>query len=119
MRTLPKYPNRTIAIIAMLLIVFCTETAFAISGPSLLSKGDHIAAVSGTHIWYRVKGRGPLLFVISTQYGIGTSYLQRGLRPLEDRFTVVYVDLRGNGHSDIPSDLSTISTRRDVEDLEE
>jgi pimeloyl-ACP methyl ester carboxylesterase len=114
-----QMPRLIIAIAALLLGTLLPVVAFASSRSSLLANGDHIGTVFGTRLWYSVAGHGPPLFVVSTQYGIGTSYLRHSLTPLEKHFTLVYVDLRGNGNSEVPGDLTTISTRTDVSDLEQ
>jgi pimeloyl-ACP methyl ester carboxylesterase len=70
------------------------------------------------NIWYKVAGHGPLLIVMSPQWGIGSTYLQNGIFPLEQYFTVVYVDARGNEKSGRPADATRMSTSDMADDLE-
>lgn len=69
------------------------------SGPQSREKlaiGEHTADVAGIHFWYRVAGKGPLLVVQAPGRGAGSKYLQNGLAQLENDFTLIYLDLRGN-----------------------
>jgi proline iminopeptidase len=84
----------------------------------LLAPGQHYAPVSDVNIWYKVTGHGPLLIVMSPQWGIGSTYLQNGISSLERYFTVVYVDARGNEKSSRPADATRMSTSDMVDDLE-
>jgi pimeloyl-ACP methyl ester carboxylesterase len=85
---------------------------------SLLAPGEHYASIPEVNIWYRVAGHGPLLIVMSPQWGIGSTYLQNGISQLEKRFTVVYVDARGNEKSSRPADATRMSTSDMADDLE-
>ena len=88
------------------------------SKASLLAPGEHYASILDVNIWYKVAGHGPLLIVMSPQWGIGSTYLQNGIFPLEQYFTVVYVDARGNEKSSRPADATRMSTSDMADDLE-
>jgi pimeloyl-ACP methyl ester carboxylesterase len=67
---------------------------------------------------YVVAGRGPLVLVTSPGWGIGSIYLQNGLAPLEQRFTLLYIDTRGSGESTRPTDNKQMSTAVMADDID-
>jgi pimeloyl-ACP methyl ester carboxylesterase len=81
-----------------------------------LTLGEHHARVGDIDFWYAVRGHGPLVVVQAPGWGIGSDYLQGGLVPLEEHFTLVYYDTRGSGKS---ADEKRMSTKDMVEDLEQ
>jgi proline-specific peptidase len=83
-----------------------------------LNQGSHLVDLNGVHLHYRVKGNGPLLFVVSPGWGIGSLYLQRGLEFLTERFRVVFVDTRGSGLSGCPSDPAMMGSNQMADDLD-
>jgi proline iminopeptidase len=82
-----------------------------------LQQGPHDAQLSDVRIHYVVRGRGPLVFMSSVGWGLGSLEYQNAFRPLEKQFTMVYVDERGNGDSALPSDLKQMSTSVMADDL--
>jgi proline iminopeptidase len=105
-------------------------TAFALSVWSLLampalaqqssrlSPGAHIARVNSVAFAYFVSGSGPVLIEQSPGWGIGSQYLQHGLKPLEKDLTLVSYDTRASGSSSRPHDESQMTTSNMVDDLE-
>jgi len=83
-----------------------------------LAVGYHNAPLAEVSIAYRVAGNGPLLVVVSPQWGIGASYLEKGLSGFEREFKVVYVNTRGSGSSTRPQDDLRMSTSAMIDDLE-
>jgi proline iminopeptidase len=83
-----------------------------------LSPGEHSAEINGLRFHYVVAGRGPLLIVQAPGSGIGSSYLQNGLAPLEKNFTLLFYDPRGSGGSSRPASAMQMSISDMVEDLE-
>lgn len=83
-----------------------------------LQPGSHTTQLGDVKIHYVVAGRGPVVFVTSVGWGLGTTLYQNGLKPLEYHFTVVYVDERGNGESSLPADLKAMSTSVMADDLD-
>jgi proline iminopeptidase len=69
----------------------------------LLGSGDHTVNLNGVDLHYRVCGEGPLLFLISPGWGVGSGYLQREFNFLRERFRLVFVDTRGSGQSGRPA----------------
>jgi proline iminopeptidase len=83
-----------------------------------LSPGAHTATVNGVTFAYFVSGSGPVLIEQSPGWGIGSQYLQHGLLPLEEHFTLVSYDTRASGSSTRPADESQMTTSNMVDDLE-
>lgn len=86
-------------------------------GPKL-AIGSHQAKLADVSLHYVVTGHGPLVFVTSPGWGIGSLYLQRGLAPLETTFTVVYLDTRGSGGSSRPADTKQMSMAVMADDID-
>lgn len=85
-----------------------------------LSPGEHEVVIDGTRIHYEVAGHGPLLVVQAPGWGIGSSYLRKGLKPLEATRTVVTYDPRNSGKSvrvAAPQRLNTSDMADDLEHL--
>lgn len=80
--------------------------------------GSHQAKLADVSLHYVVAGQGPLVFVTSPGWGIGSLYLQRGLAPLEKTFTVVYLDTRGSGGSSRPADTKQMSMAIMADDID-
>jgi proline iminopeptidase len=85
---------------------------------SKLAVGPHDAQLTDVHLHYVVAGHGPLLVVTSPGWGIGSVYLQRGLAPLEERFTLLYLDTRGSGGSTRPEHSEQMSTAVMADDID-
>jgi hypothetical protein len=86
-----------IYVIALVLLIAISSgfaqrptTARAVAGASRLSLGAHDAVLSGIQFHYVVVGHGPLLVVQAPGWGIGSTYLQTGLIPIEKHFHVDY-----------------------------
>lgn len=83
-----------------------------------LENGPHDAQLGDVRIHYTISGHGPLVFMTSVGWGLGSVVYQNGLKPLENHFTMVYVDERGNGGSSQPPDLQQMSTSVMADDLD-
>jgi len=83
-----------------------------------LAPGEHDIDLGDVRLHYVVRGDGPLLFVTSPGWGIGSGYLQSALAPLEDTMTVVYIDTRGSGGSGRPADPSQMSQSVMADDID-
>jgi proline iminopeptidase len=106
--------------ILVLVPLFCISSLFASSDddPSKLNPGDHYAPIVGVQLHYRIAGQGPLVLVTSPGWGIGSTYLQNGLAPLEEHFTMLFLDTRGSGKSTRPIDDKQMGTAVMADDLE-
>jgi proline iminopeptidase len=83
-----------------------------------LGSGDHTVNLNGVDLHYRVCGDGPVLFLISPGWGVGSGYLQRGFGFLRERFRLIFVDTRGSGLSGRPADRTKMSSNDMADDLE-
>jgi pimeloyl-ACP methyl ester carboxylesterase len=83
-----------------------------------LENGDHSARFDGVDLAFRIRGTGPVVFVVSPGWGTGSSYLQKGFEFLQSRFRLVFVDTRGSGRSSRPVDASKMGSSDMADDLE-
>jgi proline iminopeptidase len=88
--------------------------------PSLngLENGDHSVQVNGVDLAFRIRGAGPVLFIVSPGWGTGSAYLQKGFAFLESRFRLVFIDTRGSGRSSRPVDAGKMGSSDMADDLE-
>ena len=83
-----------------------------------LSRGSHTFTSNNITFSYTVSGSGPLLVAQSVGWGTTSAYLQRGLKPLEAHFKLLYFEPRGNGKSSKPASQSLMTTALMADDLE-
>src|SRR5579875_1134029 len=101
------------------LLVFFSKAMPARDGTAeKLSAGEHDAPIGDVQLHYTIAGHGPLVFVCSPGWGTGSLYLQRGLTPLEDQFTLLFIDTRGSGKSTKPADPKRMSSSDMADDIE-
>lgn len=79
---------------------------------------DHTARLNGVDLHYRILGEGPVLFLVSAGWGIGSAYMQRAFHPLAKYRRLVFIDTRGSGLSGRPSDSKHMGTVDMADDLE-
>src|ERR1700733_2798705 len=94
------------------------QSAFGGAHDAKLAVGPHDPQLADVHLHYVVAGHGPLLLVTSPGWGIASLYLQRGLAPLEQQFTLLYVDTRGSGGSTRPENSEQMSTAVMADDID-
>jgi proline iminopeptidase len=85
-----------------------------------LAPGHHTATINGLQLAYTVTGEGPLLFVTSPGWGVGSTHLQRGMTALCTDFTTIFIDTRGSGRSGQPlteGDMSSAAMAHDLDQL--
>ncbi|MCK0199339.1 alpha/beta fold hydrolase [Ornithobacterium rhinotracheale] len=81
-----------------------------------LERGTYTEKIDGLNIYYTIKGTGPIMLVGHPNSGkIG---YELTLKPLEERFTMVYYDPRGTGKSEAPLNLSDYSPENSVKEIE-
>ena len=107
-----------IAAVILATLIAGGRLAFGSADDSKLAVGPHDVQLADVRLHYIVAGHGPLLFVTSPGWGIGSLYLQKGLAPLEDRFTLLYLDTRGSGGSTRPEDSEQMSTAVMADDID-
>jgi proline iminopeptidase len=74
--------------------------------------------VEGTRLWVLEMGQGHPLFLIHGGPGLDHVQFRPWLDPLAERFRLIYVDLRGQGRSDLV-DPVTLSLERMAADIDE
>lgn len=83
-------------VLIFLLMISCTSK-------TKIEHGDFLEKIDGLSINYTIKGNGPLMLVGHPNSGkIG---YETTLKPLEEKFTMVYYDPRGTGKSEAPKKL--------------
>jgi proline iminopeptidase len=82
-----------------------------------LNPGQYIANINGVELGYTVIGNGPPLIVVAPGWGIGSTYLQRGLLPLAAHFSMIFADPRGSGRSSRPLDNRAMSSALMAKDI--
>ena len=97
--------------------VLATEPLHAAN--SHLVPGAHDIDLKEIRLHYVVRGHGPLLFVVSPGWGIGSDYLQETLAPLQEHLTLVFIDTRGSGGSTQPRDPGRMSQSIMADDVDE
>jgi proline iminopeptidase len=110
-----------ISILTLLLLVSLSVEvmpACAAGADSPLATGAHDVDIGEVRLHYVVRGRGPLVFIVSPGWGVGSSYLQNGLAPLEKHFTLIFMDTRGSGGSTRPADSRHMSHAIMADDIE-
>ncbi|PTB76565.1 alpha/beta-hydrolase [Trichoderma longibrachiatum ATCC 18648] len=83
-----------------------------------LTTGVHKFQAPDLELTYTVRGSGPYLVVQAAGWGISSQYLQVGLTPLEDHFTLIYPEPRGSGSSARPENVEMMSTSDMADDVE-
>jgi proline iminopeptidase len=69
-------------------------------------------------LWYRVAGRGPTLLVPTPGWGASVDMYMKSLKPLEQKFSLIYLDTRGAGRSEAPATASGYAFANFIYDLE-
>ena len=82
-----------------------------------LEQGEFKAKLNGLELWYKVSGKGPVCLIPSPGWGVGVDYLF-GLKPLEEQFTMVYLETRGTGRSERPKTTKEYTLGHFTGDLE-
>ena len=100
-------------------LILILMVVLAACGTNVPQEGEFTTEINGVDIWYKVAGQGDkVLFIQAPSQGTSVDFLVNTMEPLEDDFTVVYYDPRGNGKSERNPDPETITVGQVVEDLE-
>jgi proline iminopeptidase len=89
----------------------------AITSALTLEQGEFKAKLNGLELWYKVSGKGLVCLIPSPGLGVGVDCLF-GLKPLEEQFTMVYLETRCTGRSEQPKTTKEYTLDHFVEDLE-
>jgi len=67
----------------------------------MLQSGEYTSELNGLNLWYKVAGQGPVCVLITPGHGAGNAeFYYASMKPLEEIYTMVYLDTRGSGHSE-------------------
>ena len=77
---------------------------------TVLPRGDHVVLLNGLEAWIKARGSGPTCLFPTPGWGGSSDLYFETLQPLEQWFTVVYLDTRGTGRSarSLPDDAYRI-----------
>jgi proline iminopeptidase len=64
--------------------------------------GEYTTSINGLNLWYKISSNGPVCLVPTPGWGPSSDLYFRTLTPLEELFTLVYLDTRGSGRSEKP-----------------
>jgi pimeloyl-ACP methyl ester carboxylesterase len=103
---------------AAILLLISLQSSRAMAADTALSMGEHHIDLGDVTLHYVVRGRGPLLFVTSPGWGVGSKPYQIALAPLERNLKLVYIDTRGSGDSTQPADRSHMTQAYMADDIE-
>ncbi|OZJ01927.1 hypothetical protein BZG36_05322 [Bifiguratus adelaidae] len=90
-----------------------------VATPTVRLPGEHAFEANGIKFTYTISGKGPLLVVQVPGWGVGASYLRHTLVSLEQYFSLLYFEPRGNGHSSRPENEEAMSSEHMAIDLEQ
>ncbi|PMD21575.1 alpha/beta-hydrolase [Hyaloscypha hepaticicola] len=102
----------------LILIELVNFIVSAIMAATALSHDSNTFTANNITFSYTLSGSGPLLIAQSVGWGATSAYLQRGLKPLEAHFELLYFEPRGNGKSSRPTSQSLMTTSLMADDLE-
>ena len=84
---------------------------------SQISDGQFTAKINGLKLWYKVSGNGPICILPTPGHGPSSELYFLNYPPLEEMFTMVYLDTRGSGRSERP-ELTEYTMSNFIEDIE-
>lgn len=68
--------------------------------------GEFTVKINGLELWYKVSGSGPVCILPTPGWGPSSDLYFRTLCRLERFFTIVYIDTRGSGRSERPTNAT-------------
>jgi proline iminopeptidase len=102
---------------AQFYVFFCQQTEVNITNTTQVNNGEFSAEINGLKLWYKVSGTGPVCIFPTPGWGPSSELYFLKLTPLEEMFTMVYLDTRGSGHSEKP-ELNAYSMKNFADDVE-
>src|SRR5216683_8286267 len=77
-----------------LCICVCLTSSLRAQKPETrsLAPGEFTAELNGLKLWYKVSGNGPVCLIPTPAWGPSSDLWFRTLKPLENTFTIVYLD---------------------------
>ena len=83
-----------------------------------LLQGEHRAKLNGLELWYQVSGKGPVCIFPTAGWGPSSDLYIASMKPLEEQFTIVYLDTRGTGRSEQPKTLEEYKWKHFSDDID-
>jgi proline iminopeptidase len=83
-----------------------------------LLQGEHKAKLNGLELWYKVSGKGPVCIFPTPGWGPSSDIYIVSMKPLEEQFTIVYLDTRGTGRSERPKAMEEYKWKYFSDDID-
>lgn len=84
---------------------------------SVLKSEEATVSTQGIKLWYKISGTGPICIMPTPGWGPSSDLYFRTLTPLEEMFTLVYLDTRGTGRSERPMQANAYTYDQFAADL--
>jgi len=97
---------------------FLAGLSVCLAQDSPVAQGEFRVKLNGLELWYLVSGKGPVCMIPSTGWGPSSDMYFRAFGPLEEVFTMVYLDSRGTGRSERPKSTTEYAYDYFVQDLD-
>lgn len=81
-------------------------------------QGEHKAKLNGLELWYKVSGKGPVCIFPTAGWGPSSDIYIASMKPLEEQFTIVYLDTRGTGRSERPKKMEEYRWKHFSDDID-
>ncbi|MBN1845568.1 MAG: alpha/beta hydrolase [Sedimentisphaerales bacterium] len=74
--------------------------------------------MNGLELWYQISGSGPVCIFPTPGWGPSSDIYIASMKPLEEQFTIVYLDTRGTGRSERPQTPQEYTSKHFSDDLD-
>jgi proline iminopeptidase len=103
----------------VMVLVLCAGCASErLRTENALAPGEHRVELNGLELWYMVSGRGPVCVFPTAGWGPSSDIYIASMKPLEEQFTIVYLDTRGTGRSEQPGTPEEYTWKHFADDLD-
>ena len=116
-KTIVTYFILSVVCLTLVWLTGCQKTRINLAKQTQISEGQFTTLINGLQLWYKVSGNGPICILPTPGWGPSSEYYFLKLTPLEEMFTMVYLDTRGSGRSERP-ELNEYTMKNFVADLE-
>jgi len=107
----------SVVCLALVWLTGCQKTRTNLAKKTQISDGQFTAQINDLRLWYKVSGDGPVCILPTPGWGPSSELYFLNFTPLEEMFTMVYLDTRGSGRSQRP-ELNEYTMKNFVADLE-
>ncbi len=95
----------------------CQKTKMNQVNKTQISNGQFTTQINDLTLWYKVSGDGPVCILPTPGWGPSSELYFLDMAPMEEMFTMVYLDTRGSGRSQRP-ELNQYNMTDFVADIE-